>query len=222
MSRTLPNLGRLRFVALAVLGILVAHDVIFMAQYGLGAGYEAAMARTAHGYWPAFVVFTLFLAGGGALTAARALARLGRSVRGLPPVAIDPGRPAYWPEVRHLWPRLFAVILIGFLVQENLEHILAGGGLPGLWVLAAPEYPLAIPGILVVSALLAAAGGWLQWRREVLIERLRAARAAALRRRPTAVHAPHGRWALLAALLANRWALLRRDAERAPPALGIA
>ena len=109
------------------------------------------------------------------------------------------------------------VVLIGFTLQENVEHYLAGGGWPGLWVLSAPDYPLAIPAILLVSGLLAVAGGWLQWRREILIERLRAARAAVLILRRHADRAPHRRWALLAALLANRWALLRRDAERAPP-----
>ena len=214
---TRPHLGSLRFLALATLGILVAHDAVFVAQFGLGAGYEAAMARTAHGYWPAFVLLSVLIAGVGAITAARALARLGRTARGLPVAPPAPGTPAYWPEVRRLWPRLFAVVLVGFAVQENIEHHLAGGGWPGLWVLSAPDYPLSIPSILAVSGLLAAIGGWVRWRRDVLIGRLRAAHAAGLRHHRLAGRVPHGRWALLAALLANRWALLRRDAERAPP-----
>jgi hypothetical protein len=211
-----PHRGAIRFVALAALGILAAHDTVFVAQFGLGSGYEAAMARTAHGYWPAFALFTLLVAGAGALTAVHVLARLGRMVRGLPPSPRHLGQAAWWSEVRRLWPRLLAVMLVGFAIQENVEHALAGGGWPGLWVLAAPDYPLAIPSILAVSGLLAAIGGWLQWRRAVLIERLRAARPA-LHRGRHGGRAPHRRWALLAALLANRWALLRRDAERAPP-----
>jgi hypothetical protein len=213
-----PHLGRVRFATLATTGILVAHDAVFLAQNGPGAAYESAMARTAHGYWPAFLLFTLLVGALGTLTAVRALARLGRMVRGLPGDTRPPRNPRYWSEVRRLWPRLFAIVLLGFLVQENVEHLASGSGLPGLWVLSAPHYPLAVPAILAVTALLAAAGGWLQWRREVLIGRLRAAHAAALRHGRQLARMPHGRWALLAALLANDWALLRRDAERAPPA----
>jgi hypothetical protein len=213
---TRPHLGSIRFIALTALGILVAHDTVFVAQFGIGAGYEAAMARTAHGYWPAFVLFTLLVGVASALTAARLLSRLGRMGRGLPPALPQPGRPAYWAEVRRLWPRLFAVVLVGFAIQENVEHAVAGGGWPGLWVLSAPGYPLAIPAIVVVSGLLAVVGGWLQWRRDVLIGQLRAARAV-LHHRRHGGRVPHRRWALLAALLANRWAMLRRDAERAPP-----
>lgn len=219
---THAHLGSLRFLTLAAAGILVAHDTVFIAQYGLGAGYEAAMAQTAHGYWPAFVLFSLLAGGAGAVTATRALARLGRVARGLPPAPPSPRRPAFWAEIRSLWPRLFAVMVVGFALQENVEHALAGGDWPGLWVLSAPDYPLSIPSILVVSGMLAAAGAWLRWRRDVLIERIRAARTTVVGPRRNADRAPHGRWALLAAILANRWALLRRDAERAPPVAGAA
>jgi hypothetical protein len=212
-----PHWGRLRFTALAALGVLVAHDATFAAQYGLGSGLDPAMAMSGHAYWPAFVLLTLLVAGTGAAIAVRALVGLGRLLRGLPPTTAVPGQPAYLAEVRHLWPRLFGVVVVAFLLQENVEHVAAGDGLPGLWVLSAPEYPLAIPVLLLVTGLLAAAGGWLQWRREVLIGRLTAARVAALRHRHHAARAPHRRWALLAALLVHRWTLLRRDAERAPP-----
>ena len=50
------------------------------------------MARTGHGYWLAFVLFSLLLGGVGALTAARALSRLGRMVRGMPPSTPRHGR----------------------------------------------------------------------------------------------------------------------------------
>ena len=114
-----------------------------------------------------------------------------------------------------LWPRLLLVVGTAFLVQENLEHLAAGQGLPGLWALSAPGYPLAIPVLLAVTGLVSAVGGWLQWHRETLVRRI-SARLAATRLRASA-YAPHGRWALLAALIAHRWILLRRDAERAPP-----
>lgn len=215
---TRPALERLRFLALAGLGSLVAHDTIFAAQYGLGAAREDALAATAHGYWPAFVVLTLlvFVAGAGA-TVCRVV-HLRRLVRGLPAAPRPVDEPGYRAEVARLWPRLLLVVGVAFLVQENLEHLAAGQALPGLWALSAPGYPLAIPVLVAVTGLLAAVGGWLQWHRETLDRRLSAARAAAARPCRTTAHAPHGRWALLSALLAHRWILLRRDAERAPPA----
>jgi hypothetical protein len=210
-------LERLRFLAFAALGSLVAHDAIFAAQYGLGQAREDVLASTAHGYWPVFVILTVLAFAAGAGAAVRGVIHLRRLVRGLPATPRPADQPGYLAEVAHLWPRLLAIVVLTFLVQENLEHLAGGRDLPGLWVLSAPGYPLAIPVLVAVTGLLAAVGGWLQWHRETLVRRLSAARTAAARPRATA-HAPHGRWALLAALLAHRWILLRRDAERAPPA----
>jgi hypothetical protein len=211
-----PRLERLRFVALAALGSLVAHDAVFAAQYGLGHDRDVALAATAHGYWPAFVVLTALVGTAGAGAALAALVRLRRLVRGLPAGPAAPGRPSYAREVARLWPRLLLVVATVFLIQENVEHVAAGQAPVGLWALSAPGYPLAIPVLVAVTGLLAAVGGWLRWHHEALVGRLIAARAAALRRHHRA-HLPHGRWALVAALVAHRWILLRRDAERAPP-----
>jgi hypothetical protein len=212
------DLARLRFVALAAVGSLLAHDAVFAAQYGLGPAREDALAATAHGYWPAFVALTALatLAGGGA--AIRGILHLRRLARGLPGTPVPAGQPGYLAEVVHVWPRLLTVVGTTFVTQENIEHLAAGQSLPGLWVLSGPEYPLAIPVLLAVTGLLAAIGGWLRWQRGTLVRRLCAARAAATRQRASA-RIPHHRWALLAALLSHRWILLRRDAERAPPAL---
>lgn len=213
-----PILERLRFPALAAVGALLAHDGIFAAQYGLGPDRDVALAATAHGYWPAFVVVTLLTVAVATGATVAAVLHLRRLVRGLPATPAAPGRPPYLREVAHLWPRLLLVVAAAFLLQENLEHLAAGRDLPGLWALSAPGYPMAVPVLVIVTGLLAAVGGWLKWHRDALARRLRAARAAALRHRTTA-RAPHGRWALVAALLAHRWTLLRRDAGRAPPAV---
>ncbi len=219
-----PAFERLRFVALAALGSLVAHDAIFAVQYGLGADRDHALAATAHGYWPAFVALTLLVFAAGAGAAIRGVLRLRRLVRGLPAAPAGPRAPgerSCAAEVAYLWPRLLLVVAGTFLAQENLEHLVAGQGLPGLWALSAPGYPLAVPVLVAVTGLLALVGGWLRWRRETLVRRLHASRAAASRPRATA-HAPHRRWALVAALLAHRWILLHWDAERAPPAASAA
>ncbi len=216
-----PTLERLRFVALAALGSLVVHDAVFATQHGLGRDRGLALAATAHGYWPAFVVLTILASAVGGGAAVAVLARLRRLVRGLPAEAPIPGRPAYLGEVVGLWPRLLLVVASVFVVQENLEHIAAGQSPIGLWALSAPGYPTAIPVLVAVTGLLAAVGGWLRWRQRELVNRLVAARVAALRRRLRA-QTPHRRWALVAALVAHRRILLRRDAERAPPEVAAA
>lgn len=201
---------------LAALGSLVAHDAVYAAQYGLGPDRDVALAATVHGYWPAFVVVTLLAVLVGVGAAISGFMRLHRLVRGLPSIPTPPGRRQYLREVAHLWPRLLLVVAGAFMLQENLEHLAAGRGLPGLWALSGPDYPLAIPVLVAVTGLLAAVGGWLQWHRETLIRRLHAARVAVARRSHSS-RVPHRRWALVAALVAHRWILLRRDAERAPP-----
>ena len=174
------------------------------------------LAGTVHGYWPAFVIITLLAAVVGAGAAVTGVLRLHRLVHGLPAITPPPGQPRYMHEFAHLWPRLLLVVAGAFLLQENVEHLTAGRGLPGLWALSGPGYPLAIPVLVVVTGLLAAVGGWLQWHRETLIRRLRAVQTAIARRRHLS-RVPHRRWALVAALIAHQWMLLRRDAERAPP-----
>ena len=196
--------------------MLVAHDAIFAAQYGLGPDRDDALAATAHGYWPAFVVVTLLAVAAGGGAAIAGVVRLQRLVRGLPATPTPPGRTRVPPRGRPPLAAAPAGRRGAFLLQENVEHLAAGRGLPGLWVLSAPGYPLAIPVLVVVTGLLAAVGGWLQWHRETLVRRLRAAQSALARRRHLS-RVPHRRWALVAALLAHRWILLRLDAERAPP-----
>lgn len=215
------TLRRLRFVALAGIGSLVAHDAVFAAQYGLGPERDLALAATVHGYWPAFVALTLLIGIAGTGVAIAGLVRLRRLVRGLAPAPPVDGRPSYAGEVARLWSRLLLVVAASFVVQENVEHLLAGQQPPGLWALSAPGYPFALPVLTGVTLLLAIVGGWLRWHHEALVRRLVAARSAALRRRHRA-HAPHGAWALVAALVAHCWILLRLDAERAPPVAATA
>ena len=52
-----------------------------------------------------------------------------------------------------VWLRLFAVVALGFVLQENVEHIISHGHAIGLGALLGPEYPLALPVIGLVTAL---------------------------------------------------------------------
>jgi hypothetical protein len=47
------------------------------------------------------------------------------------------------------------VVATGFLVQENVEHLIGHGHAPGLGVLMGPEYPLALPVIGLITAIAA-------------------------------------------------------------------
>jgi len=211
------QLRRLRFAALVVVGVLLVHDAVFAAQYGLGERRDAVLAATTHDYWPVFTALALLVGGLGLAAAATVLLRLHRALRRLPPVPRPAGTPGYAGELLRIWPRLFLAVTLAFALQENVEHLAAGRGLPGLWALSWPEYPLALPVIAAVTFLLAAAGAWLRWRTDVLAGRLAAARAVAPRRVDLRL-APAARWRLVAATLAHARILARRDAGRAPPA----
>jgi hypothetical protein len=201
---------------LAAVGVLLAHDAIYAGGAALNAT-DAQFAVAGHQYWATFGILVLLA---GAVTAGAglaALARLTRSLHGMPaPLRTQQGQ-GYGAELLRLWPRLFLVVTLVFAVQENFEHLAAGEAMPGLWVLSAPGYPMAIPALLVVTGLLAAVGAWFRHREDVLVRKLRAARLAfALRHSRHEVPAP--RWHDVGWLAARRLLLARPDAGRAPPA----
>ena len=126
--RSARVLAAIRFLLLAVGCLLVAHDAVFAAEYGLGAGFVRAMSQGGHdGYWPAFsVVATAALT----LLGLWSAVRIGRLVvsSGPPPAAHRyagavarsrprAGAPAYRTELRRLWLPLFALTATGFAVQ---------------------------------------------------------------------------------------------------------
>jgi hypothetical protein len=220
--RAMAWLRRARFWALALLALVVAHDAVYLATFG--SEYSDAMAATGHGYWVTYVLLALVLGGipllltGLGLLALRR--RIARTRAGLPgPAPRDPAAgPSYLGELAGLLPRLATVLVAGFLLQENLESLAAGHGLPGLHALAGP---LTMPVLVLVAALVAAAGALLRWRERVLVARLAAARAAAARHhRPVAASAAPA-WGAIAAIVAHGWISARRLAGRAPPS-GIA
>jgi hypothetical protein len=217
LVRSRPAFERLRFGLLVAVGVLLAHDAVFAAQFGLGSARAEALAATAHEYWPVFTVLTLLAAVVGTGWAAGAFMRLRRLAAGLPAAAPVPAESGYAREVARLWARLFPVVVLVFAVQENVEHLLAGAPAPGLYALSAPGYPLAIPVLAGVTGLLAAVGGWLRYRRRALLHRLCAARSA-WQRAVARATALTRRWGLVAALVVHGRILTRLDAGRAPPA----
>ncbi len=225
---------RIRFCLLALVALFAAHDAVFLAEYGFGETFAAAMRQTGHdAYWPAYM---LLASAAAALLAASTAVRIGRLRRRLaasvvlgalvplghaPPGAgarrvLVADAPSYRRELMGLWIRLLAVVLVGFVLQENIEHA-PHGHVPGLGVLAGPENPLALPALVAVTLLLAVVGALVRWRIAVLEIRLRRAatygsRAAGLRaRRPAAG------WWIAATVVAHHWTIARQDPGRAPP-----
>jgi len=214
----MPWLRRVRFWALALLALVVAHDAVYLAEYG--ARYHAELANTGHAYWLTFAPLALVVGGVPIGAAVAGLFRLRTSIRHIGASAEpDPrrwdrpaGRP-YLGELVGLLPRLFLVVVVGFTLQENGESILAGHGIPGLHVLAGS---LTVPMLVTISFLIALAGAWLRWRESVLVLRLKVARQLARRLHSRADHAAP-RWGEIAAVVAHGWIIARRLAGRAPP-----
>lgn len=166
--------ARLAFWALAGAALFVSHDAIFFVQLGPGESLTHALRDAGHEYW---AVASLALAGFGIAAAVGAWVRLHRLRRRAAELGAASGR-AGRARILPTWLRLFAVIALGFVIQENVEHYISHMHATGLGVLLGPEYPLALPVIGLISgvaAMLASAVSGIE--RELL-----ASIAAALRR----------------------------------------
>ena len=169
--------------AMTLATLIVAHNLIFLAGYG--AAYGEVLAHTGHDHgWSSAVVTVLAGAGACLLAALWQLRRLTRIARHVG------ARSKVGPSLRwfaHRWlrlaSRLVAVTALLFVLQENVEHLRIGEGLPGLGVLLSPEYPDAIPIIALVAAAVALVGALCGWRFATLLARIGAARLS--HRRPS-------------------------------------
>lgn len=206
---------RIAFWVLGAVALAVSHDAVFLAQTGPGNALVAALRQDGHAYW-AFV--SIGLAVLGLVVGIGSLLRLRRLHRWAAALGerVGPMRAgAYLARTLDIWARLFPVVAIGFLVQENVEHVVAHGHLIGLGALGGAEYPLALPVIGAISLLAAIGAGAFRIAERELIVRIAAALRAALVRAP--------RRLVLRPVGVLRWAtvpvLARAGAGRAPPHL---
>ena len=213
--RTTPGLAtigpRLRNAILVLFALFVAHDAIYVAQFGVGDRFARAMSDGGHdGYWATVSLGIGVAAAVIFLAALAVLSRLhGRAAAIGPAPSSEPG---YLNELASTWLRLFPTVGLLFLLQENVEHYLVDGHLAGLGVILGPDV---LPVLAATTLAVAALGSLLRWRIRVLEARV----AAAMRHsyaRPTASRRPR-EWAAIAAAAPHRWTLDRRDAGRAPP-----
>lgn len=212
-----PTLARvpppLAFWALAGVALLGSHDAIFLAQAGPGQSLARVLREAGHGYW-AIASLLLAIIGlaavVGTLVRLRGLRRAAEALGSSPSLSARP----YAARWLHVWTRLFAVVAIGFVVQENVEHLIAHGHMPGLGALIGAEYPLALPVIGLITAVAALVAAAASQAEQALCALIADALRPALDRAPRDVPRPPIR---LVAVLASP--LARASAGRAPPRL---
>lgn len=180
--------GVLAAGALQLVALVLAHELVFLARYG--SRYGEALVHAGHGQtWSAAVVTCLALGGLVAGVAVLRLARLGLLVRraggsgsrfdGLPPVSLARA----WARNA---PRIAVVSVVLLSIQENIERAATGGVMPGPAILLTPEYAGGLWITIGVALAVALVAALFQWRRDVLLARLRAARV----RLPRGTQAP--------------------------------
>lgn len=208
-----------RLAILALVVLLVAHDLVYAAGHGVGRVADALSASGHDPYWR--LVGLAGIVGLAALvtTAARRWQGLRARLGGL--IGAVPGsdirrvvvrRPTVGEVVR-VWLWLLAIALPLFVVQENVEHYLGHAGhLPLLGVLVEPQHLAALPVFGLVALLVAVVAAGVEVRLAGLERAVRIAERWSLRR-PAAI---------LPGSASPPTRLLRRTNSLATPDLGRA
>ena len=215
--RSLLFLHVARFALLALGGLLIGHQAVYVAQYGEGATLSQAMTAGGHdGYWSTFTTVALSGLLLLLLRSAWRLVELRRDAAGIVRDTSDahPVR-AYGRELLRLWPPLFGTVAVAYLIQENIEHLVAQGHLAGFSPIVGAEAALALPILGLVTLAFALVGALIRSRIAVLEARVLAARARA--RWSVDADRLHTSWTLVGAIRATFWSLARQGPVRAPP-----
>jgi len=158
---------------MALVALVLAHNLVFLATYG--PQYGRALVETGHdAAWT--TAFLIALGLGLALLVAGTwqLRRLSRQARSIGAAAgpRDPGPSAFGAHLGRLWLGLLPATTLLFVLQENVEHLAMGDGLPGLGVLVRGGSPLALTVIGAVTLGVALVGALYRWRRDTLVARI--------------------------------------------------
>ena len=167
------------------------------------------------GYWSTFTTVALSGLLLLLLRSAWRLVELRRDTAGMCAIRASQPARAYGRELLRLWPPLFGTVAVAYLIQENIEHLLAQGHLAGFSPIVGAEAPLALPILGLVTLAFALVGALIRWRIAVLEARVRAARART--RWSVGADRLHTSWTLVGAIRATFWSLARQGPVRAPP-----
>jgi hypothetical protein len=215
MANRIAGLATSAVLQLAAL--VLAHQLVYLARYG--SLYGEALVHSGHGdAWNAAASTSLVLAAGLAVLGLARLHRLGVLARRATEASQDVrgGLPlrALAGAFARVAPRVALLQLVLLSVQENLEHVAIGRPAPGAAILFSPEYAGGAWIALAVSLAASLVAALFAWRRDVLLARLRAARAA-LPRPTRSAQKPSG----VVVRPPIESLLGRRSALRAPPAI---
>jgi hypothetical protein len=211
--------GLLGAAVLQVVALVLAHELVFLARYG--SRYNEALVHGGHGdSWAAAVTTSVVL--GLALLALGTvrIARLGLLVRRhRGPSRPDSGSLAPLSLLRawlRIAPRTAALSVVLLSIQENIERASIGQAAPGPGLLLSPEYAGGLWITIAVGLAVGLVAALFEWRREILLARLRASR----------VRTPRGTDTVRRPGVFDRFPVEslqgRRSALRAPPAMGAA
>jgi hypothetical protein len=169
------------FCALAGVALLVSHDAVFLVQLGPGEELTRALRAAGHDYWGWASLALLVIGAAAGMAAVIRLRSLRRRVERLraAPAASRTGLAGRFAAT---WLRLLVVVVIGFALQENVEHVISHGHAIGLGALLGPEYPLALPVIALITAVAGLVAGAVQRTERELISIIHAALRQGLRR----------------------------------------
>lgn len=144
---------RIALWALAGVALLISHDAVWLTQIGPGEGLASALRSAGHGYWGLASLALVLIGLAAAIGVDIRLRLLRRRAKRIGAAATGmPARP-YLNRAVAAWLRLFALVAIGFVMQENVEHFLSHQHTPGIGALIGPEYPLALPVIAAITAM---------------------------------------------------------------------
>jgi hypothetical protein len=209
--------SRLLFWAMAGVALLVAHDTIWAVQVGPGERLAASLRANGHGYWSAVSAALVAIGAAALIGSAIRLRRLRSRAQSLRASRLPSGGPAYFRRASGAWLRMAVVVVVGFAVQENVEHAVSHGHLPGIGILHGPEYPLALPVIAVVTLIGALVAATVASADDSLVASIRTALARVVRRAPRRTWRPRSSDPVrLGSPVA------RHVAGRAPPTLLVA
>lgn len=215
-----PRLARLATAAaLQIVALVLAHQLVFLARYG--SRFGEALVHSGHGEaWTAAVLACVGLAIGLVAAGVLRLARLGLLVHQRGRVYLDSAaaRSLNPRSLLRGWlqlaPRIAALSVVLLTLQENVEHWSIGQAAPGPGILLSAEYPDALWITIAVAFAVSLVAALFEWRRRVLLARLRAERAPV----PRAIEAAAARPGVLVRPPVES-VLGRRSALRAPPRL---
>jgi hypothetical protein len=203
----------LAFAAIAAVTLLVSHDAIFLVQLGPGEELARTLRSAGHDYWALASVAIAVAAILVGFVVVRRIRRLTRDAARLR----APAMPSTGLGRRTLrtWAWLIVVVAIGFVLQENAEHLVVHAHPIGFGALVGPEYPLALPIIAFLTGIAAIAVELIAGVERSLLEAI----AAVLASHPRP--GPHLRRP--GRLVAHRSSVLSRmGASRAPPLVAFA